>query len=175
MGFFNAHSSYLLRLAICLFCTFLYLSCTLMGLFVPFCTSIPILANLCNLWQQFATNSNNMSSNIRVNKICQYCGKEFEAKKTTSKTCSDNCAKMYYKARQRAAKVEAVIVETKQIKLKPIEDLKAKEFLSITDACELLGISRWSIWRSIKRNDIKALKIGKRTLIKRSEIDKLFA
>jgi len=116
-----------------------------------------------------------MSSNIRINKICQHCGKEFEAKKTTSKTCSDHCAKMHYKARQRAAKIEAVVVETRQIKSKPIEDLKAKEFLSITDVCELLGISRWTIWRGIKRNDIKALKIGKRTLIKRSEIDKLFA
>lgn len=115
-----------------------------------------------------------MSSNIRVNKVCQYCGKDFEAKKTTSKTCSDHCAKMNYKARQRAAKVEAVVLETKQVKQKPIEDLKAKEFLSISDVCDLLGISRWTIWRSIKRNDINALKIGKRTLIKRSEIDKLF-
>ncbi len=115
-----------------------------------------------------------MSSNIRVNKICQYCNKEFEAKKTTSKTCSDHCAKMYYKARQRAAKIEVVKAETQAIKQKPIEDLKAKEFLSITDTCKLLGISRWTIGRSIKRNDIKASKIGKRVLIKRSEIDKLF-
>ena len=47
-----------------------------------------------------------MSSNIRINRICQYCGKEFEAKKTTSKTCSDKCAKMLYKQRQKEAKIE---------------------------------------------------------------------
>ena len=34
-----------------------------------------------------------MSSNIKVAKICEMCSKEFAAKKTTSKTCSDSCAK----------------------------------------------------------------------------------
>jgi excisionase family DNA binding protein len=115
-----------------------------------------------------------MSSNIRVNKICEYCQKEFEARKTTSKTCSGYCAKMLYKAKQRAAKVEASNTETQRIKMKPIEDLKAKEFLSIADTCKVLGISRRTIYRMITRKELKFGKAGKRTLIKRSEIDKLF-
>ena len=72
-----------------------------------------------------------MSSNIRVNKICAYCGKEFEARKTTSKTCSDHCAKMFYKERQRAAKIETAKAETERIKSRPVLELKEKEFASI--------------------------------------------
>ena len=116
-----------------------------------------------------------MSSNIRVNKVCQYCGKEFEARKTTSKTCSDNCAKMFYKARQRAGKVEAIKTETIRIKNKPIEDLKAKEFLTVPDIAKLLNCSKRTAYYLIEKGNIKAVNIAQRkTLIKRSEIDKLF-
>jgi excisionase family DNA binding protein len=116
-----------------------------------------------------------MSSNIRINKICEYCQKEFEARKTTSKTCSDSCAKMLYKARQRAVKIAGTNKETNAIKTKLIEDLKAREFLSIIETCIVLGISRRTIYRMFDRGELKAGKAGTRTIIKRSEIDKLFA
>src|SRR5215210_4206306 len=116
-----------------------------------------------------------MSSNIRVNKICEYCKKEFEARKTTSKTCSDYCAKMLYKANQKAAKIEASNTATR-IKMKPIEDLKAKEFLTVPDVAKLLNCSKRTAYYLIERGNIKAVNIAQRkTLIKRSEIDKLFA
>ena len=47
-----------------------------------------------------------MSSNIRVQRICQFCGKEFTARTTVTKYCSDVCAKRAYKARKRTEKVE---------------------------------------------------------------------
>jgi len=116
-----------------------------------------------------------MSSNIRVNKICEYCGKDFEAKKTTSKTCSDYCAKMLYKAKQRTEKIEAAKTETKKIRNKPIEDLKEKEFLTVPDLAKLLNCSKRTAYYLIGKGNIKAVNIAKRkTLIKRSEIDKLF-
>ncbi|WP_372772496.1 helix-turn-helix domain-containing protein [Mangrovibacterium sp.] len=52
--------------------------------------------------------------------------------------------------------------------------LNAKEFLSIKDAANLIGASRWTIQRLISSNKIKVTKIGRRTIISRSEIDKLF-
>jgi excisionase family DNA binding protein len=116
-----------------------------------------------------------MSSNIRINKICQHCGKEFDARKTTSKTCSDYCAKMLYKARQRAEKIEATNTETQYIKMKPIEDLKTKEFLTVPDLAKLLNCSKRTVYYMIERGNIKAVNIAQRkTLVKRSEIDKLF-
>lgn len=129
------------------------------------------IATQCYKLQQPAT----MSSNIRISRICQLCGNEFEARKTTSKTCSDRCAKLLYKQRQKLVNIEKSHTETKELKAKPLEEVKAKEYLSIADTCKLLGISRWTVWRSIKRNELRTNKIGKRTIIKRSEINKLLA
>ena len=116
-----------------------------------------------------------MSSNIRINKICQNCGTEFEAKKTTSRTCSDPCAKMLYKQKQRLAKIEPATIETAQIKAKPIEELKAKEFLTVREVAKLLNCSRQTVYDIINKGSLKAVNLKvKKTTIKRSEIDKLF-
>lgn len=114
-----------------------------------------------------------MSSTIKVQRVCEYCGNDFEARKTTSKTCSDHCAKMNYKAKQRAAKIEASNKETQAIKQRPLQELRGKEFLTIDEVCKTLSVSRWTVWRAIKNKEIKAGQIGRRKIIKRSEIDKL--
>ncbi|GAA4445683.1 helix-turn-helix domain-containing protein [Pontibacter saemangeumensis] len=115
-----------------------------------------------------------MSSNITIQRICQHCGKEFTARTTVTQYCGDACAKRAYKARQKAAKVETSNRQTKAIKEKPMEDLKAKAFLSVADTCQLLGISRWTLWRLIKRGELPAAKFGRSILIKRADIDSLF-
>ena len=69
-----------------------------------------------------------MSSNIKVQRICQHCGNEFTARTTVTQYCSDTCSKRAYKARIKAAKIESSNKETQQIKTRPIEELKAKEF-----------------------------------------------
>jgi excisionase family DNA binding protein len=45
---------------------------------------------------------------------------------------------------------------------------------SVTELAELLGISRQHIWNSIRIGDIKKAKLGRRTLIHKSEVEKLF-
>ena len=115
-----------------------------------------------------------MSSNIRVNRVCEFCSKEFEAKTTVTKFCGDTCAKKAYKARKRAEKIEGSKKETKEVLTRPIEEIKAREFLSITETCKLIGVSRRTIYRCIERGDLNAGKMGKRTIIKRSEIDRIF-
>jgi hypothetical protein len=111
-----------------------------------------------------------MSSNIEVQRICQFCGKEFIARTTVTQYCGDNCAKRAYKARQRAAKVALSNIETLSVKTKPIEELKAKEFLTVRDVATLLNCSVRSVYYCIK-----AVNLSERsTRIKRSDIDKLF-
>lgn len=114
-----------------------------------------------------------MSSNIRLKRICQHCSKEFTARTTVTKYCSDKCSKSAYKARKRAEKVEQSNAETKRIKSLPIEQLKAKEFLSIKEVCQLVGISRRTVYRLIEQGDLKKIKIRSRTLIKRSALNRL--
>lgn len=117
-----------------------------------------------------------MSSNIRVQRICEFCGKEFEARKTTTKTCSDFCAKRNYKAKKKAEKIEVSNIETRTIKRKPVTDLKAMEFLTVRNVAKLLNLSTRTTYRMIEEGKIKAVKLSERkTIVKRSEIDNLFA
>ena len=116
-----------------------------------------------------------MSSNIRVQRICQHCGKEFTAQTTVTRYCGNDCAQRAYKARLKAGKIQASNKETLQIKLQPLEQLKAKEFLTVKDVAQLLNCSKRTAYRLIEARTIKAVNIAERkTLVKRSDIDKLF-
>lgn len=115
-----------------------------------------------------------MSSNIRIRRICDSCGNEFEARTTVTRCCSDACAKRAYKARKRAEKMEASDEETKQTIEKPIIELQAKDFLSINEFCALFKVSRSTVWRMCKDGKMKSVKIGRRKYISRAAINKLF-
>jgi excisionase family DNA binding protein len=117
-----------------------------------------------------------MSSNIKVQRICQYCGTEFTARTTVTRYCSDKCTKSAYKARIRAEKVQKTNTETKQIKSKSIDELKAKEFLTVSDVSKLVGCSRQNVYKLINTGKLKATNIlEKKTIVRRCDLDKLFA
>ncbi|MFT5725358.1 MAG: excisionase family DNA binding protein [Bacteroidia bacterium] len=113
-----------------------------------------------------------MSSNIQVQRICEHCGDEFTAKTTVTRFCGDTCSKRAYKARLRARKIESSNQDTKSIKTRPIESLKAKEFLSVRDVATLLGCSLRTTYRLIDNGTIEAVNLSERmTRVKRSELD----
>jgi excisionase family DNA binding protein len=116
-----------------------------------------------------------MSSNIKIQRICQHCGNEFTARTTTTLYCSHRCNSAAYKAKQRAGKVEQSNKETQRIKSHSIEELKAKEFLSVTQVSKLIGCSRQNVYNLINTGKLKATNILlKKTIVKRSDLDKLF-
>ncbi len=116
-----------------------------------------------------------MSSKIEVQRICQQCGIEFKARTTVTRFCSSRCTSAAYKQRVRAGKVEGSNRQTQQIKTRPIEELKAKEFLTVREVALLLSCSVRSAYYYIESGTIKAVNLGQRiTRVKRSEIDKLF-
>ena len=129
-------------------------------------------ATLRHIQAHTGTHRHKMSSNIKVKRICQYCIKEFTARTTVTKYCSDKCSKAAYKARQRAEKIKQSNAETTRIKNQPIEQLKAKEFLSINEVCQLVGISRRTVYRLIEQGELKKIKIGSRTLIEHSALNR---
>ena len=132
-------------------------------------------ATYCNPMQQTATNCNIkyeiMSSNIKIQKICQYCGKEFTARTTITRYCSHNCNSRAYKENLRARKINGSKQEPQQ---KLLEEIIRKDYLTIPETCQILSVSRWTIWRAIKQNRIEAGRIGRKPLIKRAELEKLF-
>ena len=112
---------------------------------------------------------------MRIDRICEYCHKDFIARKTISKTCSDRCAKMLYKQKQRQAKIESSNKETEAIRAKPIEELKAKEFLTVREVAKLLNSSRQMIYDLIKTGKVQAVNLKiKKTMISRASINLLF-
>jgi len=130
-----------------------------------------------------------MSSNIKIPKFCQYCGQAFVAQTTTTRYCSKTCNSRHYKQKKREEKVQAALqqemstpsqmeqmqtLQTLPIKVGNHVNLREKEFLSVQEAADLVGASRWTIQRMIKREQIKVGKLGRRTIIPRTEIDNLF-
>jgi excisionase family DNA binding protein len=115
-----------------------------------------------------------MSSNIQIQRVCEFCGNEFTARTTVTKLCSAKCRKANYKAKQRAEKIEKSNSETKRIKNKPIEELKEKEFLSVREVATLLGCSLRTAYRLIDTGTLTGVNLAERmTRVKRSEINKL--
>lgn len=116
-----------------------------------------------------------MSSNIKVQRICHHCGNEFTARTTTTMYCSKKCNSAAYKSKLRGVKVESTNQETQRIKNQSIDELKAKEFLTVRDIATLLNSSLRTVYRLIEEGKIKAVNIAQRkTLIKRSDLDRLF-
>lgn len=116
-----------------------------------------------------------MSSNIEVQRICQHCSKEFTARTTTTLYCSHRCNSAAYKQKIRDSKIEQSNKETQRIKNQPIEELKAKEFLTVREVAHLLNCSIRSVYYYIESGTIKAVNLGQRiTRVKRSDIDRLF-
>lgn len=114
-----------------------------------------------------------MSSNIKVNRLCEFCGKGFEAKTTVTRYCSHRCNSRAYKALAKGKKIEGSNLQTLTKLTQPIEAVKAKEYLSVAESCKLIGISRMTLHRLIKANKIKSGSIGRRVIIRKSEIEKL--
>ena len=122
-----------------------------------------------------------MSSNLQIPKVCQHCGNSFVARTTVTKYCGDICAKRAYKKRKRDEKVKAALEETQQniqglqtVQSQQSSTIHSKQFLSVQEAANLIGASRWTIQRMIQREQLKAAKFGRRTIIARTEIDNLF-
>lgn len=121
-----------------------------------------------------------MSSNLRIVKVCAYCKQEFIARKTTTETCSDACAKRFYKVKQREQAIQRVEVETMVkreakafISQDEVKALQAKEWLTLKEAALLLNVSPLTLRRWTLAGKVKSKKIGKKHAFRRVELMKI--
>jgi excisionase family DNA binding protein len=115
-----------------------------------------------------------MSSNITIQRICQYCGNSFTAKKTTTKFCSHKCNSRGYKLNLKNKKIEISHIETTKIIDKPIEDLKSREVLSVPQVATILGLSKKAVYNMVNDGRLKASNLGERLIrIRRIDLDNL--
>jgi excisionase family DNA binding protein len=110
------------------------------------------------------------------------CGNMFEAQKVSTLYCSHRCSSRHYKLKKKLElkkQAEAPIKNPElfrpKVKAMDIELIKEKEFLTVSELSVLFNCSRPTIYNLINRGKINANNIGyKKTLIRRSDIDKLF-
>lgn len=123
--------------------------------------------------QQQQATTNNMSSNFKIPAKCKFCGSRFIAKTTVTQYCTLNCARRAYKQRKREEKLQYTLEQTSLQEPVKTEN-GGKEYFSISEATQMLGASRWTIYRLITNGKLKAAKLGSRTIIQKTDIDKLF-
>lgn len=106
---------------------------------------------------------------MEVRKICQWCGKPFIAKKTTTCYCSHHCSNLGYKERIRERKRE---LKKMQELLQPKQASEGQDFFSFAQAAKLMGVTRQYIYKLVKENKLRASRIsGKKSLIRRADIE----
>jgi len=121
-----------------------------------------------------------MSTNLHIPKTCEYCGNLFTARTTVTRYCSHQCNSRHYKQVKREKKVKQALEETNlQTSLPHPENNKTqrladKDFLSVTDVSKLIGVSRWTIQRMIKRGQLKAVPFGRKHIISKKQVENLF-
>ncbi len=113
------------------------------------------------------------TSNIRIKKICAWCGNEFEAQKSTTQYCSKRCAEHAYKDRKRQEKKQRVeTYEVRRVETSKNDALKDKQYLTVIEAAQLLNRTRYGIYKLIYRGTLKAYRLSSQwTVIKKSDIE----
>ena len=120
-----------------------------------------------------------MSSNIRINRICKYCGEVFVAKTFKTQFCSHSCNSKDYKKREKIRKIEESKEEYKsdlknsKSQSMNMEELKSKIYLSIAEVCLLVGMSDSTVRKFVKEGRLKTIRLGKKHLILKSQIENL--
>ena len=120
-----------------------------------------------------------MSSNIRINRICKHCGEVFVAKTFKTQFCSHSCNSKDYKKREKIRRMEESKEEYKsdlknsKSQSMNMEELKSKIYLSIAEVCLLVGMSDSTIRKFVKEGRLKTIRLGKKHLILKSQIENL--
>lgn len=111
-----------------------------------------------------------------IRKLCNYCGKEFQASRQDTLYCSHDCNRKAYREakRKEVVALTETIVAKKKIE-KTTVGLSDREYLSISEAATLLGWCKQSVYNYCHKGLIPAKRISQRTtLIRKKDIESLF-
>lgn len=112
------------------------------------------------------------ATSIKVKRVCEFCGKEFVSQKITTRFCSKECNRKAYKLRLRQRNVQQSERETEA---KPLSQLKDKDYLTVSEAAIILGLSRKSAYNLIYKGVLRATRFSEKlTIIRRSDIEAMF-
>lgn len=99
-----------------------------------------------------------MSSNISVQRICQYCGSIFIAKTTVTKFCNVSYNGRFYKAKIREEKIERSNLETTQNNIEQKIQTLEGEVLTVKNVAKFLEFSVDAVYEMINSGRLEASK-----------------
>ena len=111
---------------------------------------------------------------MEVQRKCQWCGKPFIAHTMVTRFCSKSCTEKAYKDKKRKQKLQEYEARQNEQPMQEVGIVGGKPFLSPAEAATLLGISRATIYRHMATGIIRALQLRGRTIIRKSDIEKMF-
>ncbi|MGB4414625.1 MAG: helix-turn-helix domain-containing protein [Paludibacter sp.] len=105
----------------------------------------------------------------RIQKECAVCGKMFIPKTVTSMYCSRKCGEVAYKRKVAAKKKD------EQLKNAAANVPDARQYISVSEAISIFGVSRSTLYRLIRLGQIPAINLGMRLVrIDRKELESVF-
>ncbi|MDR0941299.1 MAG: helix-turn-helix domain-containing protein [Bacteroidales bacterium] len=114
-------------------------------------------------------------SKLKLPKVCEHCGKAFEAKTFNTRFCSTACNSASIRQRKKQALEEERKQQILQENTATIAEIQTRPYISIAEAVVLFGISKNTIHRLIKTGKIPAINLGERlTRISRTHIEAMF-
>ncbi len=115
-------------------------------------------------------------SKLKIPRVCEQCFKPFEAKTVTTRFCGVSCANKAGKARKKLEMQQKEKENLLQKYSNKIAEVQTREFISVSEATVMFGISKDTIHRMIKRGLISGVNIGVRlTRVKRADLENLFS
>lgn len=95
-----------------------------------------------------------MAAESSYQKICPCCGKPFTARNGRSIYCSPSCAN---KAKKLQHRRDELIREQQRVLDGQKAELRTKDYLSISEAARLLGVSRPTLYKRIESGELKVV------------------
>ena len=117
-----------------------------------------------------------MKAKEPIKKVCEFCGREFEAYTQTARYCSHQCnCKAYRETKRKEVISLSASMASKTKRERAKVDLSGREYLSISEAANLLGWCKQTVYNYCHKGIIPAKRLSQRTtLIRKKDIEALF-
>lgn len=107
---------------------------------------------------------------MKILKKCVICGTDFVASKMSSKYCCRKCERVA----QRKREAEKREKERENASADIPSELETKQFLTPKDIAKLLNVGLTTVYRYFYSGMLKAVRIRRHTLVRRSDLEKFF-
>ena len=118
-----------------------------------------------------------MSSNITIQKVCEFCGNQFTAKTLFTRYCSKQCNSRHYKQMAKEEKAKILGAQLNATETSPTRSLTniEQDYFEVNEAAQIMRISTRTLYRLIALKKLKKKKLLSRTIILKHDIQTFFA